>query len=453
MPPRVTGTLPPTAAPFVGGRRLTLRVARFGDEGTARYEQELYADFGRQYRDIALTVYPVEANDWPAYLDRLTAQIGTPEAPDAAFVATEATQVLAGRGQIAPLDPFVLRDRDALREYFADVAPVLVEAMMYEGRLYELPSDFNAPMLFFHTGVLRERGVQPFGIAPTKDEFAAALPRLTDRNTEPPLFGFAWTNRLFGGALPWFAANGGNILSTEKFPGGDWLWGTFYANDRAAVGRQGGYRFAQAMANSAANVEALQFLVDLTNRLRIAPPPAAADSLQNQVIARFGRRRLATFVSGAFSVSQIKGAGIPSQDYEVAQFPRWKYARPVFGAGGYVMMEASPNKDAVWEFLKFRVRRETIAATVKGGSTTPARRSLANDQLWTAEYGPGNWKAFYDTLDTYPEAAPMPCPPQANEITASFTRGIDRAMAGRVSPMDALATMEREIGVALRRRP
>lgn len=52
-----------------------------------------------------------------------------------------------------------------------------------------------------------------------------------------------------------------------------------------------------------------------------------------------------------------------------------------------------------------------------------------------------------------PEAAPMPCPPQVNEITASFTRGIDRAMEGRTTPMDALATMEREMGVAGWRRP
>lgn len=445
-----TGTVSGGAAPArVTGGAVTLRIARFGSAQTAMYEQGLYADFGTQHPEITLQIYPVDAPDWNGYLAAIEAQIRAGRGPDAAYVATEGMQVLAAQGFLTPLDSYALRDRDALREYFADVAPALVEAMLYDGHLYELPSDFNAPTLFYRTARFRERGVAAPAAQWTKDDFAAAMDKLADRSAQPRQYGYAWTNRLFGGALPWFAANGGNLLTQERFAGGDWLWPVFYPNDAAAKGRGGGYRWAQATANSAANVEALQFLVDLTYRAGVAPVPPAADSLQQQVITLFGNKQLAVFSSGAYSVSELKNARVGPNDYDVTPFPRWKANRPQFGTAGYAMLDSSMYKDAVWEFLKYRVRKEVIAATVKGGASTPARRSLASMNLWTAELGPNHWSIFYDTLDRNPEAAPLPAPPQANAITDAFTGTIDRAMNRRETPQAALDRLNSEIASVL----
>lgn len=441
----------PTAPAQISGRAVTLRIARFGNAQTATYEQGLYADFHAQHPEITLQVYPVDTPDWNGYLDQIEGQIRAGRGPDAAYVATEATQALAAQGMATPLDTYVQRDREVLREYFADVAPVLVEAMLYDGHLYELPSDFNAPTLFYNTARFRERGVPVPTGQWTQADFTAAMDKLTERNATPRRYGYAWTNRLFGGALPWFAANGGNLLTQEHFPGGDWLWSTFYPKDAAARGRGGGYRWAQSTANSAANVEALQFLVDLTYRSGAAPVPPAADALQQEVVTLFGSKQLAVFPSGAYSVSQLKNAGIGPGDYDVTPFPRGKYLRPQFGTAGYAMLESSPNKDAVWEFLKYRVRKDVIAATVKGGASTPTRRSLANTQLWTAELGPKHWQVFYDALDTAPEAAPLPAPPLANAITTAFTDAIDRAMNRRETPQAALDRLNSDIAGILSR--
>jgi len=440
-----------TAPAQSSGRAITLRIARFGNAQTATYEQVLYADFHTQHPEITLQVYPVDTPDWNGYLDQIEGQIRAGRGPDAVYVATEAAQALAAQGLATPLDPYVQRDREVLREYFADVAPVLVEAMLYDGHLYELPSDFNAPTLFYNTARLRERGVPAPTGQWTQADFTAAMDKLTERNATPRRYGYAWTNRLFGGALPWFAANGGNLLTQEHFPGGDWLWSTFYPKDAAARGRGGGYRWTQSTANSAANVEALQFLVDLTYRSGAAPVPPAADSLQQEVVTLFGSKQLAVFPSGAYSVSQLKNAGIGPGDYDVTPFPRGKYLRPQFGTAGYAMLDSSPNKDAVWEFLKYRVRKEVIAATVKGGASTPTRRSLANTQLWTAELGPKHWQVFYDALDTAPEAAPLPAPPLANAITTAFTDAIDRAMNRRETPQAALDRLNNDIAGILSR--
>ncbi len=451
-PPTPTPTLAPTAPPrtpapaVVRRTPVTLRIARFGSDDTARYERELYADFAQLQPDIALDIYAVNTPDWNGYLDRIIGQIKSGNAPDAAFVATEGTQVLAGQGYAAPLDTYVMRDREELGEYFRDVAPVLIEAMMVDGHLYELPSDFNAAHIYYNAAALTAKGIPLPSDIWTKDDFVATATRATERtNGATRTYGFAWTNRLWGGAMPWFFVNDGNILTEEKVRGGDWLWQTFYKGDPAVKGRSGGWRWAHSRANDARNVEALQFLVDLTYRDNAAPPAAAADSLQSQTLQLFANRQLAMFASGAYSVSGVHDAKVPPGDYDVALMPKWRTRRHQLGIGGYVMLPQGRNKDATWEFLKYRIRKETIAATVKGGATTPARRSLATTDLWTPDLGPKNWRVFYDVVDTLPDTAPIPAPPQANEVTAIFTRSIGLAMTRQLSPQAALDRMHDEL--------
>ena len=42
---------------------------------------------------------------------------------------------------------------------------------------------------------------------------------------------YYWTNRLFGGVVPWLYANDTSFLKETKSRGGEWLWDGFYAND------------------------------------------------------------------------------------------------------------------------------------------------------------------------------------------------------------------------------
>jgi hypothetical protein len=44
-------------------------------------------------------------------------------------------------------------------EHFADVHPSLIEAMMYEGSVYDLPFDFNAANMYDNTQLFAEAGV------------------------------------------------------------------------------------------------------------------------------------------------------------------------------------------------------------------------------------------------------------------------------------------------------
>ena len=110
---------------------------------------------------------------------KILALVAAGESIDVGYAATEATQLFAGQGLAAPLDDRITGDpdQDFWTDYFADVHPSLVEAMMYEGSLYEPPRDFNAANMYFNTNTLAENGFDVPGPNWTKDDFVEIAPR------------------------------------------------------------------------------------------------------------------------------------------------------------------------------------------------------------------------------------------------------------------------------------
>lgn len=440
------------AAPAV--RRLgaaKLRVAQFGSAENAMLTQKLLNDFKKVQPDITVEVTGIPAPDWDGFAAKLLTQIAAGDVPDVYIVATEALQLFAGRKLISPISELVMRDKAQLQEFFTDVHPSLIEAMMYDGQLYSLPDNFNAANIFYSKGAFQKKGVPEPNDNWTKDDFANAAPKLIttagNRTTE---YAYFWTNRMWGGALPWMFTNGSNILTEEKFSGGESLWSTFYPNDPAAKGRQGGIKWARAQANSAANVEAVQFLTDLTQKIKAAPSPTEADSSSSQIITTFANKQLAMYVGGGFLVRSLDQAGVKPDEYGVTFMPKWKGQRHQFGTAGYVISDKSANKEAAWELLKWRIAKETMAANYKDAASIRTRRSQAQP-LFEGTYGFKGYKTFYDTLDKFPDTGPIPQPPQANAVTQIFTKYVGLAVLGEQPVQMAMDNMQRELTDALNR--
>ena len=49
---------------------------------------------------------------------------------------------------------------------------------------------------------------------------------------------YFWTNRLWGGVVPWLYVNDTSFLVESKAPGGDWLWDQFYPGRRSGARRR-----------------------------------------------------------------------------------------------------------------------------------------------------------------------------------------------------------------------
>ena len=435
------------AAPSATGRKTyalaadsqTLRIAINGTQVSPNNEA-LAKDFESKTPGVKVEFIPLQGKDWNEYFSKILTMIAAGTVPDLTSVATEGTQLFAGNGLAAPIDDYVKRDAAELQEYFVDVHPSLVEAMMYEGNLYQLPFDWNAANMFVNMKSLEAKGFSYPADEWTKDDFYNIVKGLTKNGGGPP-FGYGWVNRLWGSWMPWIFANDSNLLTESKAPGGDWMWQTFYKDDPAGQNRSGGWRWEAPQANAAANVEALQFVVEMAKEKL---SPAVSEGGGSLLQSFFTNGNVGVTPAGGFWAGALHNAGMGIDDFDVQFFPKWKSQRHQFGVVGLVMLPKSENKDLAWEYMKHYISKPVMSSFFDNNPTTPARRSMMTAEQY-AVTGPKHWQVFYDTLDKHPDTAPIPAPPQSNEMTTIFLKYTSLAMNFQQEPQEALDNMQKDL--------
>lgn len=261
-----------TGADIPGRDDGSLVVATLGPAYGPEAIRTLTEGFRKVHPDIKLRINAVQAVDWSDFFAKILTQIAAGTAPDLVYVATEGVQLFAQRLGV-PLDRWVQRDAAELKEYFADVHPSLVESMMYEGHLYQLPVEFNAADMYLNRQVLQRAGADFPAPDWTRDDFTALL-RAMKKSSGSQFTPYFWTNRLWGGVVPWLFAGGTNLLTESKAPGGAWLWDSFYPAAQRQ-GRGGGFRWTTPQATAGRVEEAYDYLASLIQEA-CAPAPRAA---------------------------------------------------------------------------------------------------------------------------------------------------------------------------------
>lgn len=428
------------AAP--SGDSIVLRI-----QGNPEREIPVADLFTQKYGNVSVEFVSVTGIDHEEVASKMLAMVAAGQPLDLGFACTEATQLYAGQGLADPIDERVKADSDELREYYADVAASLTESMLYEGQLYGLANNFNAANMYFNTEVLAEAGYTEVPADWDKDLFYEIAKACTKKNAngETEVFGYAWTNRLWGSWMPWIFVNEGGLMTEERAPGGEWLWEEFYADDPNAEGRGGGWRWLQPKANDPNNVEALEFMVQMIDE-GISPIAELGGGATLQGFFTGGK--LAMTPAGGFWAGGLHEAGMAKDAFNAQLFPRWKSQRHQFGACSHFIFSQSSNKDISWEYLKHEVQRESMEVNGLWANnltfTTPARRSMMTSERF-AETGPTNWEIFYATLDEHPSTAPIPAPPKSNPMTTIFTKYTSLAVTGEMTPKEALDTMQKDM--------
>lgn len=418
-----------------------LTIAILGTAQDAQARGELVEAFRREHPDIPVQLQAIQGTDWSDFFAKILTMVAAGTPPDLVLVATEGSQLFADR-LAEPLDPYVQRDKADMADYFGDVHPSLIESFMYEGSLFQVPVDFNCANLYYNNHAFERAGVGRPDDNWTYQDFLGVARELRD-NTEGTFRSYFWTNRLFGGAVPWLYVNNTSFLTESKAPGGEWLWDGFYANDPAAAGRGGGFRWLEAAADQESVIETFEFLAQLVSE-DLSSAPAQGGG--NELVNRFTDGLIGMTPAGGYWVAGLKDGGMAPDDYDVTYFPRWKSQRHQFGAAGYAMMRTSKRKDEAWEWIKFCAGREGMRLQFPSPNTTPVRRSMHTDEFYVD--GPKHWKVFYDTLDKFPETGPIPAPPQQAAVQTALIKNTVEAVTGNTR--SALSTMQRDLELAMR---
>jgi multiple sugar transport system substrate-binding protein len=407
------------------------------------FYREVVAAFNELFPNVNIEFVTVTGIDHAEIATRIMTQFAAGQPIDVGYAATEATQFYAGLGLAGPLTERALADQEELAEYFADVSPTLIEAMMWEGDLYQLPRDFNAAHIYFNKQLMDEAGLEVPDAEWTRDDFVEMARALTGIGPAGDTFGFGWTNRLWGSWTPWFFVNDTNLLAEERAPGGEAIWDTFYADEPLAEGRGGGWRWPEPQANNPAMVEALEFVVSLTEQ---GLTPAVEIGGGGTLEGFFTSGRLGMTIAGGFWAGALINAGMEPGSFEVQFWPVWKTQRHQFGTAGAWILDGSPGEDAAWEFVKFNTGTDIMLLIpwLADASTTPVRRSMHTEEYW-GRTGLENWDVFYRALDERHDTAPIPAPPFSIEMTNIYTRYTSLATNFDLSPQEALDRMQAEL--------
>ena len=444
--PRLTGTDIP------GRNDGSLSIAILGTAADAAARQKAVDAFRRLHPEIRVRVQAIQAVDWKDFFSKILTMVAAGNPPDVVYVATEGAQLFAEK-LAHPLDDFIRRDAGVMAEYFADVHPSLVEAFMYRGSLYQLPMDWNAADMYYNTKVFAASGLSRPADDWTHLDFRSSLAAM--RRANPGGFTpYYWTNRLFGGVVPWLYANGTSFLTEQRATGGDWLWDRFYASDPSRASRSGGYLWEAPNADDPRVFETFDFLRGLVkDGLGVRPEEGGGNSL----VGLFASGRIGTTPAGGYWVQGLAEAGMGPDAFDVAFFPRWASGpasavqRHQFGTAGYAIMKTAKDKDAAWEWVKFSASREAMELIFATPTTTPARRSMVNEALY-AGTGPAHWKVFYDTLDRFPATGPIPAPPQQAAVETALIKNVSLAVSGDEQQLKgALSSLQNDLELALRR--
>lgn len=448
---KAVGATPAAAAGAKPKGPVTLRVAV---NGTAQRAQDLNA-FVKAFSDknpgVTVEWSPIQAPDHDVFYVKLLTEIASGKQHDLVDIATEGVQLFADKLGLK-LDDFLKSDKGAVQEYFSEVAPSLIEASMYEGSVYELPAGFNAAMVYLNVDALDKASIKPPADDWTVQEFREIARKLSakkDASGQPEMFGYAWANRHWGGYVPWVFVNDSNLLTEERAPGGEWMWSTFYAGNAAAKGLGGGWRWNASKANDPKNIEALQVLVDMTKEKSALDPTSGVG--QTATTANFVSGKIGMTVGGAGSVGAFKNGGMKEGSFDVRRFPKWKTQRHQFGARGLMGLKVSTAHDELYSFMKFWTSKDVIALVAGNPvTTTPPRRSMLTANVM---FGMKNWRVFYETLDTLPDTAPIPAPPESNQLATVLVKAVDLAITGEQSPKQALDDMHRDLTKLFQARP
>ena len=417
-----------TGADIPGRRDDSLSIAILGTNQDAAARQSLVDAFTARHPDISVRLQAIQGTDWADFFAKILTMVAAGTPPDVCVVATEGAQLFAER-LAEPLDEFIKRDAAQVQDYFDDVHPSLIEAFMYKGSFYQMPIDFNAANMYFNTEAMQRAGVSYPAADWTHEDFLT-MARQMRQAAGSGFVPFYWTNRLWGGIVPWLYINDTSFLTETKSPGGEWLWDRFYPDHKGEY--SGGFLWEGSNASDPKVAESFEFVRALVEE-GLGTSPAQGGG--NELVGQFSGGSIGMTPAGGFWVQGLSEAGLTPQDYDVAYFPKWRTQRHQFGAAGYAILKTSERKDEAWEWVKFCTSREGMQLAFPSPNTTPTRRSMCNEALYSQK-GPSHWKVFYDTLDQLP-CAPIPAPPQQAAVETALIKNVLGAVTGSAAALPA----------------
>jgi multiple sugar transport system substrate-binding protein len=386
-----------------------LRVWAFGSEGEAL--GPIAREFERENPGVHVRV---QAIPWTAAHEKLlTAYVGG-ALPDIAQLGNTWIPEFAALNALEPLDAYVARDSVLVPR--SDYFPGVLATNVVDNVLYGVPWYVDTRVMFYRTDLLRAAGVTsvPTTWAAWRDAMVK-VKKVQPSGSYPALLPVnEWAQPVIFGMQA-----GAQLLSDH--------------------GTHGAFRDPTFRRG-------FEFYVNL---FRDSLAPALANTQISNVFQEFAAGRTAMYITGPWNVGEFKRR-LPASlqnAWMTAPLPG-PDSIGVSTAGGssIVIMRGSAKKSAAWKFVTFMSDPARQAKFYETTGDLPARRSawetpaLAKDVYLAA---------FRTQLG---RVAPTPAVPEIELIVQLVAQAAERAVRGRQTIDEALASLDAEVNAVLEKR-
>ncbi len=283
---------------------------------------KLTDDFNASRSDVKVSLEHVGNYDQAA--QKLTAVLAANTPPDVMLMTVDSyLPGFARLGALHPLDDFAKTDKSAKFDTFV---PTFIKNGTIDGKFYQVPLARSTPLLYWNKDHFRAAGLpetppdtwdQVIDVAGKLTRSSALQPDPADNSKFAfPVAGYWWTFQ----SIAW---SFGGQLSDDKF---------------------------NPTVTQPETTQALQFLVDLVQRHRVARAYKTVGATSQP----FYQGQLSFYVDSTANLTQVQ-QNMSSVRVGTAFMPKQK-ARAVPGGGsGLTIIKSIPveKKEAGWEFMKF----------------------------------------------------------------------------------------------------
>ena len=301
--------------------KIVIRVGT-GDAGEGlKPHEEIITRFEAENPDIDVQLEAVAGD----YYARLLTQAAAGDAPDIIMVGDDAVPEFVSKGVFLPLEDFIKG------KYPLDTSiylPSVLGPGQWDGKQWLLPKDFSPLGVYYNKKIFDQYGVTYPKDGWTWDDMlktAQELTKDTDGDGKTDLWGIQLTANWTTGFEYYVAAAGGRLVSED------------------------GTKFAGYM-DSPETISAVQWLADLYNKYKVAPPPADLTGWAGGN-PEFENGKAAMRLFGRWPQSGLKTN--PNVDLALVGVPAGKVRANVLFWGGFGIYAKTANPDAAWRFLRF----------------------------------------------------------------------------------------------------
>lgn len=345
----------------------------------------------------------VETAPYDTYFTKLQTLVASNTAPDVYELNYENFVSYASKGVLKDLTELSGADKtfDAKTFY-----PRAYGAFQQNGKQYGLPESFSDVVLYYNKDLFDKAGVAyPTENWTWKDEVTAAQ-KLTDAKagvwgTYQPVQFFEFYKMI--------AQNGGAMFDASGKP----------------------------TVNSPQNVEALKFMLDKFNTLKVSPGEADLGGVADADTALFKAGKLAMWRSGIWNFSAVKDAAFK---WDIALEPGNTVKAHQFFSNGVVISSKSDKAEAAWKWLRFFTSSpEAAKIRVAASWELPA---LSDQSLFDAYLklpAPASRQIVFKALES---AVTPPVIERQSEMQDAVTKELGKAKLGQITPQQALDNLQ-----------